>query len=466
MTLRLFTHYWHSRLAALAFAELALFASAPFMAASLRFGVEPREVDEFVGPFQYRAVLYACVLFTTMAAMGLYHARQRSRFIGRLTRITAGVAAGTLVTGIVLYFVPQLYFGRGILLGAALISVVGSAILRTVLERVMDESAFKKRVLIFGSGNRANSLQRLRRRSDRRGFLVVGYLSAAGEPPEVDPALILGGAHDLVRLSLEHDIDEIVIAMDDRRQSFPMSELLECRMQGVEVIELSNFLERETGKVRLDVMHPSWMIFSDGFRRGRFNLVLERIFDVGASLVLLACAFPVMLLTVFAIKLESGWSGTIFYRQIRVGQGNKPFSLMKFRSMREDAEKDGVARWADKNDSRVTRVGAFIRKTRIDELPQVFNVLKGEMSFVGPRPERPEFVSQFSERIPYYSERHSIKPGITGWAQLCYPYGASDHDAVEKLQYDLYYVKNHSPLFYLAILVQTVEIVIFGQGAR
>lgn len=466
MTLRLFKHYWHSRLAALAIAELVLFACAPFIAAGLRFGVEPGEIDEFVGAFQYRAILYSCVLFTTMAAMGLYHARQRSRFVGRLARISVGVMAGTLVTGIVLYFVPQLYFGRGILLGAALISLVGSAVLRTVLERVIDESAFKKRVLIFGSGSRATSLHRLRRRSDRRGFLLVGYLSANGEPISVDPALILGGADDLVRLSQELEVDEIVVAMDDRRQSFPMSELLECRMLGIEVIELSNFLERETGKVRLDVMHPSWMIFSDGFRRGRFYLVLERIFDVGASLVLLACASPVMLLTVVAIKLESGWSGTIFYRQIRVGHGNSLFSLMKFRSMREDAEKDGVARWADKNDNRVTRVGAFIRKTRIDELPQIFNVLKGEMSFVGPRPERPEFVSQFSERIPYYRERHSIKPGITGWAQLCYPYGASDHDAVEKLQYDLYYVKNHSPLFYLAILVQTVEIVIWGQGAR
>lgn len=443
-----------------------MFASAPFIAGAFRFRVPLGEIDQFVGALRYRAALYACVLFTSMAAMGLYHARQRSRFIGQLTRIGAGVAAGTLVTGIFLYFVPQLYFGRGILLGSALIAVLGSSTIRAVFERFIDESAFKKRVLIFGSGKRAESLQRLRRRSDRRGFMLVGYLSATGEPPTVDPSLILGEAKDLVRLSRDHEVDEIVIAMDDRRQSFPMSELLECRMQGIDVIDLSNFLERETGKVRLDVMHPSWMIFSDGFRRGRLNSILERCFDIGASAVLLVLSLPMMILTVVAIKLESGIDGPILYRQVRVGYNNRLFSLLKFRSMREDAEKDGVARWADKNDSRVTKVGAFIRKTRIDEIPQIFNVLTGDMSFVGPRPERPEFVSKFSELIPYYRERHSIKPGITGWAQLCYPYGSSDHDAVEKLQYDLYYLKNHSLLFYLAILVQTVEVILWGKGAR
>jgi sugar transferase (PEP-CTERM system associated) len=254
--------------------------------------------------------------------------------------------------------------------------------------------------------------------------------------------------------------------MDDRRLSFPMEQLLECRLEGVEIIDLVSFLERETGKVRLDVLNPSWMIFSEGFRQGRIHSTLERAFDILASLILLIVASPIMLATAIAIKLTEGPRATVFYRQERVGQYGRPFELLKFRSMREDAEADGQAQWAQKNDSRVTRVGSFIRTTRIDELPQIINVLRGEMSFVGPRPERPQFVEQLNERIPYYRERHSIKPGITGWAQLCYPYGSSEQDAVEKLQYDLFYVKNHSLLFYLAILVQTVEVILWRKGAR
>jgi sugar transferase (PEP-CTERM system associated) len=254
--------------------------------------------------------------------------------------------------------------------------------------------------------------------------------------------------------------------MDDRRAGFPMDELLECRLEGVDIVELVTFLERETGKVRLDILNPSWMIFSEGFRQGRIHTSLERAFDVLASLTLLVVAAPLMLLTMIAIKLTEGPRASIFYRQVRVGQYGKPFKLLKFRSMREDAERDGKAQWAQKNDTRVTRIGGFIRMTRIDELPQILNVLRGEMSFVGPRPERPEFVEQLNERIPYYRERHSIKPGITGWAQLCYPYGSSESDAIEKLQYDLFYVKNHSLLFYLAILVQTVEVIVWRKGAR
>jgi sugar transferase (PEP-CTERM system associated) len=326
---------------------------------------------------------------------------------------------------------------------------------------------FKRRVLVFGAGRRAGSIARLRRRSDRRGFSVVSYLTADGdEPGFVEPSAVIAHPNSLLAYCEENFVDEIVVAMDDRRRGFPMEQLLECRLEGIEVIELVTFLERETGKVRLDVLNPSWMIFSDGFRQGRIHSVLERIFDVAASLLLLLVALPFMLLTALAIKLEDGLRAPILYRQTRVGQYGRPFRLMKFRSMRIDAEKEGAPIWASKNDSRITRIGSFIRKTRIDELPQILNVLRGQMSFVGPRPERPEFVSRLNERIPYYRERHSIKPGLTGWAQLCYPYGSSENDAVEKLQYDLFYVKNHSPLFYLAIVIQTVEVIVWGKGAR
>jgi sugar transferase (PEP-CTERM system associated) len=244
-----------------------------------------------------------------------------------------------------------------------------------------------------------------------------------------------------------------------------MPELLECRLAGIDILELPTFLERETGKVRLDVLNPSWIIFGDGFRASPLQRALERGFDLVASFGLLVLALPLMLLAAIGIKLEDGLRAPVFYRQRRVGQHGEIFEVLKFRSMRVDAERSG-AQYAETNDPRVTRLGGFMRKTRIDELPQLINVLRGDMSFVGPRPERPEFVCQLEERIPYYRERHTVKPGITGWAQLCYPYGSSEKDTVEKLQYDLYYVKNRSLLFDLAILVQTVEVVLWGKGAR
>ena len=236
-------------------------------------------------------------------------------------------------------------------------------------------------------------------------------------------------------------------------------------MAGIDICELPTFLERETGKVRLDVLNPSWIIFGEGFRASPLQRVLERGFDVLASLCLLVLASPLMLCAAVAIRIEDGWRAPVLYRQRRVGRFGETFDVLKFRSMSVDAEKGGAV-WAAKDDPRVTRVGAVMRKTRIDELPQLVNVLRGDMSFVGPRPERPEFVAQLEQTIPYYRERHTVKRGITGWAQLCYPYGSTEKDALEKLQYDLYYVKNRSLLFDLAILVQTVEVVVWGKGAR
>jgi len=218
--------------------------------------------------------------------------------------------------------------------------------------------------------------------------------------------------------------------------------------------------------VRIDVLNPSWMIFGEGFRRDPLRLFSARLLDLIVSLLMVAVSMPVMMLTALAIKLEDGWRAPVFYRQARVGLGGRSFDVLKFRSMCPDAERDGQAQWAQKSDPRITRVGAVIRTLRIDELPQILNVLRGHMSFVGPRPERPQFVTELAEKIPYYVLRHCVKPGITGWAQLCYPYGSSQEDAFEKLQYDLYYIKNNSLLFDLAILVQTAEVVFMGKGAR
>ncbi|HJX21606.1 MAG TPA: TIGR03013 family XrtA/PEP-CTERM system glycosyltransferase, partial [Steroidobacteraceae bacterium] len=247
---------------------------------------------------------------------------------------------------------------------------------------------------------------------------------------------------------------------------FPLRELLECRIAGIDVTELLTFLERETGRVHIDVLNPSWMIFGEGFRRDPLRLLSARLLDLLASLLTVVVSLPVLVLTALAIKLEDGWRAPVFYRQARVGLAGHSFDVLKFRSMRTDAERDGQAQWAQKADPRVTRVGAVIRKLRIDELPQILNVLRGHMSFVGPRPERPQFANELVGKIPYYVLRHCVKPGITGWAQLCYPYGSSEEDAFEKLQYDLYYIKNNSLLFDLAILVQTAEVVFMGKGAR
>jgi sugar transferase (PEP-CTERM system associated) len=276
---------------------------------------------------------------------------------------------------------------------------------------------------------------------------------------------VLDSAGDLAALCAQVNASEVVVAMDDRRLGFPIRGLLDCRLAGVEVTEVLTFLERETGRVRIDMLNPSWMIFGEGFRRDPLRLLSSRALDLAAGVGVLAVSLPIMVLTALSIKLEDGLSAPIFYAQTRVGFGGRLFRLLKFRSMREDAELNGV-QWTQNRDPRVTRVGGIIRKLRIDELPQVFNVLRGQMSFVGPRPERPEFVAQLAEKIPYYVQRHCVKPGITGWAQLCYPYGSSEHDALEKLQYDLYYIKNNSLLFDLAILIQTAEIVVLGKGAR
>ncbi|AMN47470.1 hypothetical protein ACG33_10220 [Steroidobacter denitrificans] len=465
--MRIFQHYWQLHLAILAAVEAVIFFLAPYAGALARFEtVHIQEVEQGLGSLLSRAILFAGVMFISMAAMGLYNSRQRSRLPGMLARVAASVISGALVVAVMFYLMPGLYMGRGALLLATALALGGVMVVRILFDTLVKDDVFKRRVLVYGAGRRAESISGLRRRSDRRGFNVVGYIPADGDDHIGVPHLVRLQEHEsLLAWCRSRRVDEIVVAMDDRRRHFPMEQLLECRLEGIEVVDLVSFLERETGKLHLDILNPSWMIFSDGFRQGRLHGALERSFDIGASLALLIVAAPFMLVTALAIKLTEGLRAPVFYRQVRVGQHGKPFQLLKFRSMRQDAERDGAC-WAQKNDSRVTRVGAIIRTTRIDELPQILNVLRGEMSFVGPRPERPEFVGQLNERIPYYRERHSIKPGITGWAQLCYPYGSSEQDAIEKLQYDLFYVKNHSLLFYLAILVQTVEVILWRKGAR
>lgn len=339
---------------------------------------------------------------------------------------------------------------------------------RAALRWGLSAESFRPRLLVLGTGMRAEGLRRLHgldtsRRLALHGFLRIGTWSA-GLAEAVPDRLIVSCAGSLADFAVHNGISEIVVALDERRGQLPVRDLLDCKLRGIRVIDSVTFSEREAGKVDLDNLYPSWLIFTDGFRRGRLTMAAKRLLDIVISLGLLLLLLPLLAVTAIAVKADS--KGPILYRQIRVGLGGRRFEILKFRSMFVDAEGNGRPQWAKANDTRITRVGAFIRKTRIDEIPQVFNVLNGDMSFVGPRPERPVFVEQLSSEIDYYEERHRVKPGITGWAQINYPYGASIEDAREKLKYDLYYMKNWSIFLDIIIILQTARVVIFSEGAR
>ncbi len=418
--------------------------------------------DSPLGPF-----LFSFMLITAMGAMGLYHSRSREVFSDIIIRSAFAIAAGGIATVIVSYVFPSLYVGRGIMFLAAIFSLILVIASRYIFVHVVGEELLKRRVLVLGAAERANNiLVKLRRKVDKRGFKIIGFIRMKGEKCHVDETQLVTLDLPLLEFAQANDVDEIVVAIDDRRKSFPMAELLDCRLSGIDVVDVVEFFEREVGKIEVDLVHPSGLIFCPGFEINITKQFLGRFFDLFAGTFLLLLTWPIMLLTVIAIRIEDGTKAAIIYKQERVGLNGAVFTVLKFRSMIENAEKDGVAQWAGKNDARVTKVGQVIRKFRIDELPQIFNVLKGDMSFVGPRPERPQFVEMLAEKIPYYHERHRVKPGITGWAQLCYPYGATDNDALQKFQYDLYYVKNGNLLLDFIIIIQTVEVVIFGKGAR
>ena len=454
-------------MAVLAGMELLVFAFALGLSLLPHFdGESPLEPRTWV-EILTRALLFAPVLSISMVATGLYNERQTFNMVGLFTRIAVSTVGGTLVIAIVAALVPEVSFGRDALTLAGVLVIAGSLGCHFIVSKLAGEQVFKKRILVYGAGRRAASLMQRQAAGILGGYKAVGFVpTVCDEPSAVSTERRVELRSDLLEYCRAHEVFEIVVAMDDSSADFPFEALLECRLAGIAVSDLTEFLERETGQVRIDLVHPNRMVFSDGFERNSLHSQIERGVDVVGSLALLAVSWPFMLLAMAAIKIEEGWSAPVLYRQVRVGEHGQPFRLFKFRSMRVDAERDGRARWAAANDDRVTRVGRVIRKLRIDELPQIINVLNGEMSLVGPRPERPEFVSQLNTKIPLYRERHAIKPGITGWAQLCYPYGSNEKDAAEKLQYDLFYVKNRNLLFYLAILVQTVEVILWGKGAR
>ena len=449
----------------MAIVEMAILYSSVYVAALVVSG-SIADCTKLIGPIAPKAMLVSLVALVSFIAMGLYQFHQRLYFSEAVVRVLVGLTAACVGLALVFYAYPPILISRDIASVAIVYSLVLILLIRYFFVRTVDENVFRRATLVYGAGKRAASIASIRRRADRRGFKVVASVVAPGDKTSDQEGVFRTNGESITEIALETGADEIVVAMDDRRGNLPVRELLEARLQGIDVIDLLEFLERETGKIRVDLVNPGWLIFAPGFRRSRFRQFATRALDLIVSGMLLLVTWPVLLLAMVAIKIEDGLSAPVLYRQCRVGRGNRTFNVLKFRSMREDAEKDGKAVWASKDDNRVTRVGNCLRYCRIDELPQVFNVFVGQMSIVGPRPERPEFVDELQKNIPYYAERHVVKPGVTGWAQLKYSYGASEEDAVEKLQYDLYYIKNQSLILDIMIILQTVEVVLWGKGAR
>lgn len=463
-TVRVFRHHIDSSFLTLALAELVILFCALYAGALIRFLGDWSAIDISFGQFWPYALLFALSHWVCFWALGLYQPNLRDGFTGVMVRLGLALIITSVALIVVYYLMPSWFVGRGVMAIATLLAFVMLLGARVAFYTLVGIEQLKSRVLVIGAGKRANQIaQRMRRRSDMRNFRLLGYFPVDDEDVLVDPSRVVRSELPLCEMIREMGVDEVVIAVDDRRGCFPVQELLRCRLRGVNVVDVQTFFERESYKILVDMLKPSYFIYSDGFTRNSITDGARRGLDIFASLLLIALTWPLMLLTVIAIKLEDGLKAPVLYLQERVGARGRTYYVMKFRSMIENAEAAG-AQWAVQNDMRVTRVGEFIRKYRIDELPQAFNVLRGDMGFVGPRPERPVFVEDLGSKIPFYHERHLVKPGITGWAQLNYPYGASEKDAVEKLQYDLYYIKNRSLLLDLMILVQTVEVVLFGRG--
>lgn len=409
---------------------------------------------------------FAAVMLLLYASVGLYRRGTRSMGLGTLIqRAMLAIALGACITYLLFDSVAS-EASPGYVVGLAMVYLlVGLVVVRAVIYMVQ-KAVGVPRVLIIGTGEDAQAVARDLATHSRIERQVVGFYPTTERTEGMRPdQRVFSRDRSIEEIVAEHDIDEIIVAVREQRGgALPMDQLLACRIAGTPILDLAGFYERARAEVPIDSLKASWLIYSQGFVQGPARRFAKRAFDIVTSATLLLLTSPIMLLTAIAIRLDS--PGPIIYRQERVGLGGRTFMCLKFRSMTVDAEKDGVARWASQNDSRVTRVGAFIRKTRIDELPQLLSVLKGEMSMVGPRPERPSFVQQLREQIPFYDLRHSVKPGVTGWAQVRYSYGASVEDARRKHQYDLYYVKNNSLFLDILVLIETVSVVLFREGSR
>lgn len=458
--IKIFNHYFHQRTFTNVVFDLG-FLVAAIIIFTLSQAANPSSVASIVVA---KALLFAASMLVINGALGFYQ-RIHSRTVSQTAARAALSFCLSIPLSFVIFRLSPVQVGSEKALALMLIGAIALMLLNRVrANHATPKDLQRQRVLVFGTGATAKIVGKSLKKSDSSVDLVGYYASPNEVSPEISAWGLLSPDKSLTDIVKEQQVDEIVVAVSERRGgSMPLRELLDCKLQGVRVVDIATHFEKTLGQIRLDSVHAGWLIFGDGFGQGLVRIIVKRIFDIVGALILILLALPVMLVTGILILLESG--GPILYLQERVGLNGRLFNVVKFRSMRTDAEKDGTPRWASGDDQRVTRVGRIIRKLRIDELPQLFCVLAGDMSLVGPRPERPYFVDKLTKELPYYAVRQSIKPGITGWAQVRYHYGASFEDSAEKLQYDLYYVKNHSLFLDLVVLFETVGVVVTGKGA-
>jgi sugar transferase (PEP-CTERM system associated) len=460
--IRLFKHYIPHAVLLLGLVDFALLLVAgelAWLARASQIGIATGSIFDRPGSLG----LFAIVVLTAMISVGVYGADSLRSMRFAVARLLVAISLAIIGLAFLDFAAPGTAPWRSTLLYAMGISIALLTLNRLLIGTLLGSAAFRRRIIVLGSGTRAARLRTLAKRPES-GFAVVSFIAMSDAHKEVVEAIPRDAIHDLTAFVQDLGAGEVVLAIEERRNALPLKDLVRIRTAGVHVNDFSTFMERETGRVDLDTLNPSWLIFSDGFSSGRaVSSALKRLFDIVASGLLLALTFPIIALFALIVKLDS--RGPAFFRQERVGLYGRPFDVIKLRSMRTDAEKDG-AQFAQANDPRVTRIGKFIRKVRIDELPQTWSVLKGQMSFVGPRPERPNFVADLEDKLPFYAERHMVKPGITGWAQINYPYGANLEDSRHKLEYDLYYAKNYTPFLDLLILLQTLRVVLWSEGAR
>jgi sugar transferase (PEP-CTERM system associated) len=468
--LKISNHYVSKIVFVLLFVEVLVLFGAAYVGAAVRFMELGQPIGlpniESLDHFFTSAIAFTVAIIFSMSAMGMYqldfNEGLRNPFFMKLM---PSFLMGFLILTLVFYIAPDLYFGRGILALVFAIAAAGIFVARMVFFKSSELRFLETRILFLGSGPLAKECSDLALQSaSYHRYNITGFIPTLNEELCVPSTKLLNGREGdtLASLARQYNVEEIVVSVQNRRGGFPIKELLECKLAGLKVTDAATFFERETCQIRVDSLQPSWLVFGGGFDQSFVRTFMKRSFDIVCSVIILAMTFPLMLLAALAVKLED--RGPVFYSQERVGKDGKTFLVHKFRSMRTDAEKNGKPQWAQQNDPRITRIGNFMRKTRIDELPQILNVFKGDMSFVGPRPERAYFVEQLIEVVPYYNVRHSVKPGITGWAQVRYGYGSSAEDALQKLQYDLYYVKNNSLFLDVLILIDTLKVVLFRSG--
>jgi len=443
--------------------DMVCTALALAVAYLVRFGTVPgaENLVSFTGAVQIVLLVLAVIFSSFMVEF--YNTDRELKLWERLAYSVVSLGVSFLVLTSIFYLVPELTIGRGLLA----LALTNFGILQLLWHLFCRASFYHpglaSRVLVLGTGPLAREIGGLVATTNHN-HVLAGYFGCPNEPVYVPSQHIVGNGDGLVSAALRERTDKIVVSLSERRGSFPLHEVLNCKFSGIEVIDAPSFYEQLTGKLMIENITPSWFIFSNGFRRTGFGRVIKRSADLVLSLMGIIATLPLLPFIALGIKLTS--PGPVLFRQVRVGQGDRPFVLLKFRTMGVDAEKGTGAVWAQKDDPRVTRFGKFLRISRLDEIPQLYNVLKGEMSLIGPRPERPEFVEKLKEIIPYYSERHFVKPGVTGWAQVKYAYGASTEDAIEKLRYDLYYIKNMSLLLDVIIVLETFKVMLFGRGSR